>query len=1307
MEFLINIALKSTLILLFSGLILLSLKKASATLRHWIISLTMIGLLLLPLLVAFIPDMKVTVPYLPPNEVVAEMEEKVAVPLEVQPTLKPIETSIPLITENLIVPPARATEVIDNQEYSFIQSEPSRFEEPSISVIQLVPLIWLFGFGFFLLRFCLGLFGIRKITINSVPFVLPKGLQSVPPFYTKKPIRILVNPTIKTPMTWGGFRPVILLPKAASDWSTTELKTVLIHELNHIKRNDYWIHSLGLLAVCFYWCHPLIWLMKRQQLLEREKACDEAVLRAGIRQQNYAEQLVSIARQLSTNRSMIGENALPMAKMSQTKSRVLAILSFDDERFQFSAWKQRNWGLLYVLLFPILAAFSPVGKELMNTSFELPKLEDINHYLAIDGLTSESINSNFSTNSPFDNLSDNKLTELKEDFLPNQPISSLDDKEIAPLESLRNQSFTVPINQSVEPINIPHKKLKAGLYGNWKDGKSEFKVWTYGDFKLIPTAPFIEPVSDDGIIFIEEYIPGIFRGKNNQLILAKAPYDCRIRPSYKKTMDTRPEGLIKKGDPIKIWSENTNYNRWINTKGKRLVQHLRDKKKDYVVQEINYENNDWGSRIKSAKEWIDFNFWSVEMVEAKMERVRKRALLKAGNIPFAQLTYPKQAGQPSIIGKTTLSGNDVGSMNYGLKGTQYITVLKGNKQPALVKGFNFHLSRNDYKNLVFDLQLYNLVDGNIAHSITKSPIPITVQSGNGWVKVDLSNYGIVTEGEVLVVLENKDHSGTKKGKNLYFSLTDNHQVYQHIISANYEWKTKRILERDFIMYLDVEQPLEVSENLEDGRENGALGYFIKWKDGKNSYKVWTYGDFKTYQKAPYIEVLSPDGMVVIELIENKMVSNKTCLFVITKAPHNGLFVQNFKDGEINNFVGDIKKNDPLFLLPANKKNWVFLSTIEDGWGEENLPNIFWELGRLTTGNSDYQPTTEKDTEWWSVIQAQQAIIANRFRVLTTNFENEEELKAKGIRGVKLSNRKASRIMANAIDKIADNYIQQPHSANLFYKYSSFNKFDSLGYQSESVLKYYDSKGYKKGGWRNVTAARYAQLEQSRIIVGDDKNRKELYEIGQIPVFWSHEPIITHDKPLSEKSFYANAYDYKLIGTTTFGGKEVFEISFVCTKLKNKFAGLPSLKYMKGRIYINKEDFAILKYEQEYLMDYDFTGKHPKKRGHLKERNIIHSSRVEIFAKSKDGYYLESANITNNIKNEHTLLDGTIDKKEGNYLEEYQYSGITTNSVTPLTEKLFKINDQAKYNPDYWRTIDLGMSSNTTIIPSSETSHKGF
>ena len=68
MEFLINLTIKSTFILLLSGSTLWLLKNASATLRHWLISLTMIGLLGLPILLGFLPTITITIPYLPAKE---------------------------------------------------------------------------------------------------------------------------------------------------------------------------------------------------------------------------------------------------------------------------------------------------------------------------------------------------------------------------------------------------------------------------------------------------------------------------------------------------------------------------------------------------------------------------------------------------------------------------------------------------------------------------------------------------------------------------------------------------------------------------------------------------------------------------------------------------------------------------------------------------------------------------------------------------------------------------------------------------------------------------------------------------------------------------------------------------------------------------------------------------------------------------------------------------------------------------------------------------------------------------------------
>ncbi len=293
-----------------------------------------------------------------------------------------------------------------------------------------------------------------------------------------------------------------------------------------------------------------------------------------------------------------------------------------------------------------------------------------------------------------------------------------------------------------------------------------------------------------------------------------------------------------------------------------------------------------------------------------------------------------------------------------------------------------------------------------------------------------------------------------------------------------------------------------------------------------------------------------------------------------------------------------------------------------------------------------------------------------------------EVKAKGF--------SAEKIVEAAITKLKDNYLQKPYNANLFYRHSSLNKQDSLVYQSESILKFYDSKGYRKRGWRNVASSRYAKLEQARITVGKQEKKMELQELGKIFVFWSHEPIVTNDKPLSKNSI--NAYDYKLVGVKKFMGKDVFDIEFVCTKLKSRFAGLSSLKYMKGRIYINKEDYAIIRYEHEYLMDYEFSGKHPKKRGNLNERTIINSLRIEIFSKNPDGYYLSYAKENNRNERQNTLLNGKKDIRKGSVIKEYQFFDITTDNVESLNENLFKINDQTKYNPDYWKQFNVVLNN---------------
>jgi len=127
------------------------------------------------------------------------------------------------------------------------------------------------------------------------------------------------------PMTWGVFRPVVLLPTEAAAWPAERLRAVLLHELGHVARRDWLTLAMAELAVALYWFHPLAWWAASRMRRERERACDDRVLAAGVGASGYAADLLEVARGLGGAK----DNLLPapaMARASNVESRLRAIL---------------------------------------------------------------------------------------------------------------------------------------------------------------------------------------------------------------------------------------------------------------------------------------------------------------------------------------------------------------------------------------------------------------------------------------------------------------------------------------------------------------------------------------------------------------------------------------------------------------------------------------------------------------------------------------------------------------------------------------------------------------------------------------------------------------------------------------------------------------------------------------------------------------------------------------------------------------------------------------------------------------------
>jgi beta-lactamase regulating signal transducer with metallopeptidase domain len=122
-------------------------------------------------------------------------------------------------------------------------------------------------------------------------------LRSATPSSVTAPIPVLASATLHEPGVVGVFRPVLLLPEQlASQLDDRQLRAVLEHELCHVRRRDNLTSAIHMVVEALFWFHPFVWWMGARLIRERERACDEAVVRSGHDAQTYAEGILEICR---------------------------------------------------------------------------------------------------------------------------------------------------------------------------------------------------------------------------------------------------------------------------------------------------------------------------------------------------------------------------------------------------------------------------------------------------------------------------------------------------------------------------------------------------------------------------------------------------------------------------------------------------------------------------------------------------------------------------------------------------------------------------------------------------------------------------------------------------------------------------------------------------------------------------------------------------------------------------------------------------------------------------------------------------
>src|SRR5689334_3054991 len=110
----------------------------------------------------------------------------------------------------------------------------------------------------------------------------------------RKHVQLLQSGIAKVPMVIGHLKPVVLIPFGLLTALTQEeAEAILLHELAHIKRNDYLINLLQTFIQTIFFFNPAVLWMSSMLRNERENCCDDIAVTYLRNKTNYVNALVA------------------------------------------------------------------------------------------------------------------------------------------------------------------------------------------------------------------------------------------------------------------------------------------------------------------------------------------------------------------------------------------------------------------------------------------------------------------------------------------------------------------------------------------------------------------------------------------------------------------------------------------------------------------------------------------------------------------------------------------------------------------------------------------------------------------------------------------------------------------------------------------------------------------------------------------------------------------------------------------------------------------------------------------------------
>lgn len=157
--------------------------------------------------------------------------------------------------------------------------------------------VWLCGFVVLVFVWCVRWQRISVAIREAVPLTAGREVEALRQLERRggigKAIPILVSRASLEPGVFGIARPALIWPKGISErLDDPQLEAVLAHEVWHVRHRDNLAAAVHMLVEAIFWFYPLVWWLGARLVEERERACDQEVLRLGSARQVYAESIL-------------------------------------------------------------------------------------------------------------------------------------------------------------------------------------------------------------------------------------------------------------------------------------------------------------------------------------------------------------------------------------------------------------------------------------------------------------------------------------------------------------------------------------------------------------------------------------------------------------------------------------------------------------------------------------------------------------------------------------------------------------------------------------------------------------------------------------------------------------------------------------------------------------------------------------------------------------------------------------------------------------------------------------------------------